>query len=159
MRLEELFAPDAVITELRAADKRQALELIAARLAGVAHLPERRVREAMTLREELGSTGFGQGMALPHARLAEADRPHGLLARLARPVDFLAVDGLPVDLVCALVGPEATPAMNAALAAVCRTLRGGEVAAAMRCAPDARALHGVLIGLPLPGARPVAILS
>ena len=104
------------------------------------HDPAEIARE-LTKREELGSTGMGGGIAIPHARLAPLDRPFGLLARLKRPLDFEAVDGRAVDLVFLLLQPGAAQSDLNALACVARALRDGTRLEKMRAAPSSAELY------------------
>ncbi len=99
----------------------------------------------MQQREKLGSTGVGNGIAIPHGKLPKLDRLFGVFARLERPVDFEALDGQPVDLVFLLLAPEAAGADHLkALARVARLLRDSEVARKLRDSRDAEALYAVL---------------
>ena len=93
-------------------------------------------------REELGSTGMGRGVAIPHARLSVVTKPLGILARLKEPIDFEAIDGNPVDLVFVLLLPEDTRGEQLnALASVSRRLRAPETLRKLRQAKDAAALY------------------
>lgn len=145
MEIAALIAPDRVIAGLRAADKARLIEALAARAAAALHRDARAILDPLLAREELGSTGIGQGVALPHARLAGIDRPFGLFARLDRPIDFAAIDDRPVDLVFLLLTPEGAGSDHlAALAAVSRRLRDRETGQRLRAAKDAAALHACL---------------
>lgn len=103
------------------------------------------VIEALIEREGLGPTGVGQGIALPHARLAEATEVFGLFLRLEKPLNFDAVDRQPVDLVFALIAPENAGVDHLkALALVSRTLRDKSICAKLRANNDASTLHTIL---------------
>ena len=103
------------------------------------------VIEALMDREDLGPTGVGQGIALPHARMAEADSVVGLFLRLEKPLNFEAVDRQPVDLVFALIAPEEAGVDHLkALALVSRTLRDTTFCAKLRANSDAATLHTIL---------------
>ena len=103
-------------------------------------------------REKLGSTGVGNGIAIPHGKLPKLDKLFGLFARLDRPIDFEALDGQPVDLVFLLLAPEAAGADHLkALARVARLLRDPEVARKLRESRDAEALYAVLTLEPATG--------
>lgn len=103
------------------------------------------VIEALMDRENLGPTGVGQGIALPHARMSEADGVFGLFLRLEKPLDFDAVDRQPIDLVFALIAPEEAGVEHLkALALVSRTLRDPSVCAKLRANHDANTLHTIL---------------
>ena len=98
-------------------------------------------------REELGSTGVGNGVAIPHVRLEQVKRPFGIMARLKAPIDFNAVDGQPVDLVClVLLSKGNAGAQLNALAGVARRLRAPEVLQELRRAPNRVILYNVMIG-------------
>ena len=99
MPLNDLVAPQAVIPALKVNNKKQALQDIAERAAELTGRPEREILEVLMQRERLGSTAIGNGIAIPHGKLAKLDRLFGLFARLDRPIDFEALDGQPVDLV------------------------------------------------------------
>ncbi len=106
--------PDNFITEDRiacasnAGSKKRVLETAGKLLAHAAPgLDEQQIFDRLLERERLGSTGFGHGVALPHARIAGIDQAYGSFLRLDQPVDFDAIDEAPVDLVFALLAPEA----------------------------------------------------
>lgn len=103
------------------------------------------VIEALMNREDLGPTGVGQGIALPHARIREAQDVCGLFLRLEKPLDFDAVDRQPVDLVFSLIAPEDAGVDHLkALALVSRTLRNPATCAKLRANSDAATLHTIL---------------
>lgn len=103
------------------------------------------VLEHLEERESLGSTGFGRGVAIPHARIPDLNRPLGAMLKLERPVDFEAADGLPVDLVFGLLSPAHSGATHLhALAEISRLARDERVHDALSDAPDAEALFGLL---------------
>ncbi|WP_342069366.1 PTS IIA-like nitrogen regulatory protein PtsN [Yoonia algicola] len=103
------------------------------------------VIEALMERENLGPTGVGQGIALPHARMPEAKDVFGLFLRLEKPLDFDAVDRQPVDLVFALIAPENAGVDHLkALALVSRTLRNTSICAKLRANQEANTLHTIL---------------
>lgn len=96
-------------------------------------------------REELGSTGLGGGLAIPHARLREVSRPVGVLAILERPIDFEAIDDLPVGLVCLLALPDSADALNA-LATISRYFRQPDMISRLRKARSPGEAHDLLVG-------------
>lgn len=105
------------------------------------------VLEHLEEREKLGSTGFGRGVAIPHARFPGLARPVSALMRLTRPADFAAADGMPVDLVFGLLSPENSGAAHLhALAAISRLVRDEKVRDALVEAPREEALYSLLIG-------------
>jgi PTS system nitrogen regulatory IIA component len=145
MPLSDLVAPQAVIPALKVNNKKQALQEIAARAATLSGLTEREILDVVQQREKLGSTGIGNGIAIPHGKLAKLQRLFGLFARLDRPIDFESLDGQPVDLVFLLLAPEAAGADHLkALARVARLLRTAETAKMLRDSHDAEAIYAVL---------------
>jgi nitrogen PTS system EIIA component len=122
--LADLIGQDHVLADLRCRDKGQLLSDLARAAAAVVSVPDATIAAALAAREALGPTGFGNGFALPHARLDGLDQPFGLFARLARPIDFGAIDQKPVDLVFLLLLPAGADQANVStLAAVARELR------------------------------------
>jgi PTS system nitrogen regulatory IIA component len=96
-------------------------------------------------REALGSTGFGRGVAIPHARVPAIKRPVAAFLRLARPVDFEAADGAPINLVFGLISPEQSGATHLqALAAISRLMRDEHVQEALSAASSEAELYGLL---------------
>jgi PTS system nitrogen regulatory IIA component len=149
MEIDELLTPDSVIPRLRATSKKQALQELAKRAAEVTGLPERAIFDVLLERERLGTTGVGNGIAIPHGKLPGLSRLYGLFARLEHPVDFDSIDEQPVDLIFLLLAPEAAGADHLkALARVARLLRDTEVARKLRESRDAEALYAVLTSTP-----------
>jgi PTS system nitrogen regulatory IIA component len=145
MPLSDLVAPNAIIPALRVNGKKQALQEIAAKAADLSGQNERTIFEILMQREKLGSTGVGNGIAIPHGKLPKLDKLFGLFARLERPIDFEALDGQPIDLVFLLLAPEGAGADHLrALARVARLLRDPDVARKLRESRDAEALYAVL---------------
>lgn len=143
--LSDLLAPDAVLATLKVNSKKQAIQELAEKAAALAGLPEREIFETLLQRERLGSTGVGNGIAIPHGKLPKIGRLFGLFARLERPIDFDALDSEPVDLVFLLLAPEAAGADHLkALARVARVLRDPQTAAKLRATRDGAALHALL---------------
>ncbi|MCP8938831.1 PTS IIA-like nitrogen regulatory protein PtsN [Alsobacter sp. SYSU M60028] len=149
MPLTDFLTPEAVVPSLRASSKKQALQEMAAKAAELSGLPEREIFETLLQRERLGSTGIGQGIAIPHGKLARVEKLFGVFGRLDRPIDFEALDGEPVDLVFVLIAPESAGADHLkALARVARALRDQTVTQKLRAARDAAALYSVLTQAP-----------
>jgi nitrogen PTS system EIIA component len=136
--------PEAVGT-VRADNKAAILELLAARLAEVCRLDPAAVLERIAERESLGSTGFGRGVAIPHARIGGLNSPVAAFLRLEAPVAYDAADGMPVDLVFGLLSPEQAGASHLhALAAISRMMRDEGMHTALSQAPSDEALYGLL---------------
>ena len=93
MLLSDLVAPNAVIPALKVNNKKQALQELAAKAAELTGQNERTIFETLMQREKLGSTANGNGIAIPHGKLARLAKLFGLFARLERPIDFEALDG------------------------------------------------------------------
>jgi PTS system nitrogen regulatory IIA component len=141
----DLVSPNAIIPALKVNGKKQALQEIAAKAAVLTGQSERAILEILLQREKLGSTGVGNGVAIPHGKLAKLANVFGLFARLERPVDFEALDGQPVDLIFLLLAPEGAGADHLkALARIARLLRDQDVAKKLRASRDAQAIYSVL---------------
>jgi len=150
MTLTDLVAPQAVIPSLKVNNKKQALQEIAAKAAAISERPERDIFDVLMQREKLGSTAIGNGIAIPHGKLAKLNRLVGMFARLDRPIDFDALDGQPVDLIFVLLAPEGAGADHLkALARIARMLRDHELANKLRDARDAEAIYA-LLAMPTP---------
>src|SRR6266571_989130 len=145
MPLTSLVAPNAIIPALKVNGKKQLLQELAARAAELSGQNERTIFDTLMQREKLGSTGVGNGIAIPHGKLGKLNKLFGLFARLDRPVDFEALDGQPVDLIFLLLAPEGAGADHLkALARVARLLRDPDIARKLRESRDAEALFAVL---------------
>ena len=106
MDLSDLIEVPAIMPALKANSKKQLLQLLAEKAAAITGLPEREIFDTILQRERLGSTGVGNGIAIPHGKLAGIEKIRGVFARLEAPVDFEALDDQPVDLVFLLLAPE-----------------------------------------------------
>ena len=96
-------------------------------------------------RERLGTTGVGNGIAIPHGKLANMERPHGLFARLERAIDFDSIDDRPVDLIFLLLAPETAGADHLkALAQISRLLRDRNICEKLRGTDTPEALYALL---------------
>jgi nitrogen PTS system EIIA component len=145
MPLNDLVAPNAIIPALKVNGKKQALQELAAKAAELSGQSERTILEILMQREKLGSTGVGNGIAIPHGKLPKLTKLFGVFARLERPIDFESLDGQAVDLVFLLLAPEGAGADHLkALARVARLLRDPDVAHKLRDSRDVEALYSVL---------------
>jgi PTS system nitrogen regulatory IIA component len=145
MEITDLLAPEAVLPSLKAQGKKQLLQELAERAALLSGQPERRIFETLVERERLGSTGMGQGIAIPHGRLAGLTKIVGLFARMETPIAYDAVDNQPVDLVFLLLAPEGAGADHLkALARVSRLLRNQQTCEKLRAATKAEVLYALL---------------
>jgi PTS system nitrogen regulatory IIA component len=135
------------VSDLSVHSKRALLRDLAHRAALVLKVDDDTVFGALLKREELGSTGVGNGVAIPHVRLEQVKEPFGILARLKHPIDFDSIDRQPVDVVCLLLlSKENEQAQLNALAAVARRLRTPELLEELRRAPNRVVLYNVMVG-------------
>ena len=151
MEIRDFLSPDRTVTALRVSDKNRLLLDLAQRAATILGLPAEQVSAALLKREELGSTGTGAGVAIPHARLPGIGKPFGLLvrldkARLDKAIDFDSVDGRKVDVVFVLLLPASAQGEQLnALAAAARALRDPDTIRKVRGAVDGAALYRAVI--------------
>lgn len=145
MRPTDLITPEAVIASLKATTKKQLLQELSERAAKLCGVPAREIFDALLQRERLGSTGIGDGIAIPHGKLARLKNIFGIFARLDHPLDFGALDGAPVDLVFLIITPEASGADHLkALACAARMLREPGLVATIRATRDQNALYSLI---------------
>jgi len=145
MNIADLLQPDAVIASLKVQSKKQLLQELAARAAAQTGIAERKIFETLTERERLGSTGVGEGVAVPHGRMADVKKIVGVFARLENGIDYDAVDKQPVDLAFMLLAPDVAGADHLkALAKVSRLLRNAQAREKLRAATKPEALYAIL---------------
>lgn len=133
MNISDIMTEKSVFVGIKAGSKREFLQELAAAAATATGLDERTVFDTFLERENLGSTGFGGGTALPHGRFEGLDKVHALFAKPSVPLDFDAIDGKPVDLVFALLSPEGNGADHlTALARLSRILKDEALCAKLR---------------------------
>jgi len=151
MSQDTLFHSDGMLCDIHVSSKKQLFQEMASRLLEAEALAGnniacRDIVAAASERERLGSTGVGNGVALPHARIDGLDRVYAVFARLETPIDYDAIDERPVDLVTLLIAPtDAGGAHLRALAKVSRMLRREEMRQRLRAAPNAESLYTILI--------------
>ena len=146
MKLTDLLKPESVIANLKATSKKQALQELSKRIAEIIDQDERDIFEILLEREKLGTTGVGDGIAIPHGKLKSLEKLHGFFARLERPVDFDSVDERPVDLIFLLLAPESAGADHLkALARVSRLLRDKDNCEKLRGSDNPEAIYALLI--------------
>ncbi len=149
MTLTDLITRDAIIPSLKAVSKKQALQELSEVAARQCGLPAREIFDALIQRERLGSTGIGNGIAIPHGKLAKVERIFGVFARVDKPIDFEALDSEPVDLILLLIAPESAGADHLkALARAARLLRSQSTTAKLRATRDAGMLFALLADEP-----------
>ena len=145
MKILDFLSPIDVMTNVAASDKQQLLQELARKAGLIVDVLPNRVFAELQKREELGSTGMGGGVAIPHARFQQINKPFGMLVRLRKPIDFDAVDGKPVDTVFLLLLPEAADGEQlGALALIARKLRNPAITAALRRARDSAEMYRAL---------------
>jgi PTS system nitrogen regulatory IIA component len=145
MKISDILDARAVLPQLSATNKKQALQGIAQHFAMLVAIDQRIIFETLLTREKLGSTGLGQGFAIPHGRLSGLKQVTGLFAKLAQPIDYDAVDGKPVDLVFALLSPDHAGADHlTALAKISRVMRSPAAVSKLRATNTAEGLYAVL---------------
>ncbi|HAQ35834.1 MAG: transcriptional regulator [Maricaulis sp.] len=147
MALSDLLPPDGVVTNLSASSRKQVIQSLAELAVRFCDAYTRDIVDAVLERERLGSTGVGDGVAIPHARVEGVDRVFGVFARLKTPVDFDAIDGRPTDLIVMLLAPEDSSAEHLkALARISRLFRREDMRERLRGAADSDALNAILGG-------------
>ncbi|THK37433.1 PTS IIA-like nitrogen regulatory protein PtsN [Sinorhizobium garamanticum] len=145
MALAGLLHQNAIIPAMRANSKKQLLQELAAKASKLTGLPERDIFDVILQRERLGSTGVGNGIAIPHGKLNNLPSIVGIFARLDTPVDFEALDDQPVDLVFLLLAPEGAGADHLkALSRIARVLRDHDMVAKIRASDSASAIYTLL---------------
>ncbi len=124
MNIADIISKEAVLDNVQATSKRELIQVLSNKIANLANVDERVVFDAVWERENLGSTGYGDGVAFPHARIEGLEKVSAMFARLDEPVDFDSLDGKPVDLVFLLISPENSGADHlTALASLSRVLK------------------------------------
>ena len=147
MHLADFLDTDAIKTALPSGNKRSLMKQLAELAGQRLEIEPSVVLAGLNEREQLGSTGFGQGVAIPHAKIDGLAKIYGLFARLSDPVAYKAIDGRPVDLVFLLLSPPDAGAEHLkALAAVSRVTRDAATLERLRGARSRDALAAVLVG-------------
>ncbi|MCL3881439.1 PTS sugar transporter subunit IIA [Marivita sp. GX14005] len=145
MKFAELLNPRAVKAVSSTSSKKRLMHDIADIAESAYGIPADRSVDALMERENLGPTGVGHGVALPHARLDCVGSVVGVFMLLEKPIDFNSVDRQPVDIVFALFAPEDAGVEHLkALALVSRTLRDPEFCTKLRANPDPATLHTII---------------
>lgn len=146
MEISDLLEPERVVAHLRATSKKQALQDLSRRAAQITGESERAIFDVLMERERLGTTGVGNGIAIPHGKLSSLDQLYGIFARLDQPIDFDAIDERPVDLIFLLLAPETAGADHLkALARVSRLLRDKSACEKLRGTEDSEAIYALLV--------------
>jgi len=147
IRLETILTPGRSLVNVPVGNQVGALEKVANLIAEqVPELEMQDVFEKLIAREKLGSTGFGNGIAIPHCRLEGCSSPVSALLHLDAPIDYDAIDGAPVDLLFVLLVPEAaTDAHLELLRQIASMLDRKEVRERLRAAHSSEALFQVVL--------------
>ena len=145
MEVTDLLDPSGVIPNLRVTGKRQALQELARRAATLTGEDEHKIFESLRERGQLGSTGIGNGTAVPHGRIPGFKRALTMFARLEKPIDFDAIDSQPVDLIFLLLTPADAGADHLkALARISRLLRNRAMCVKLRGTESTDAIYALL---------------
>jgi nitrogen PTS system EIIA component len=143
--LADIIDARAVLPSVKAQGKKQLLSDLSQAIAKFVAVDHRIIFETLLTREKLGSTGIGQGIAIPHGKLASLNRVYGLFARLSTPIAYDSLDGQPVDLVFVLLAPDHAGADHLkALARISRLLRENDTIAKLRGTDTAEGLYSIL---------------
>ncbi len=146
MELSSIIMPDMVVANLKANSKKQVLHELAELVAPKIEASEHDILDTLLQRERLGSTGVGNGVAIPHGKLPNIDGIIGAFARVSKPVAFDAMDDQPVDLFFILLAPEGSGAVHLkALSKIARILRDEDKLDALRKAQSVDEIYGILI--------------
>ncbi len=148
MKIAEFLPKDAVVADLAATDKRGVLAELCGPLAGkTPGVDAKKLLDVLLEREKLGSTGIGEGVAIPHGKLAGLPALVACFGRSTRGVDFEAIDGKPTHLFFALFAPENSAGIHLkALARISRLFKNAAFRQAILAAPDAAAIHELIAG-------------
>ena len=145
MDIKDFLAPSDVFVGIHSSDKTRLLEDLCRRAASILKIDADKITADILKREELGSTGMGGGVAIPHARIADVKKPFGLLARLKSAIEFDSIDHQPVDLVFLLLLPTASAGEQLnALALVVRKLRDADTTRNARRAKEPSGLYAAV---------------
>jgi len=147
MQLADYLDYDAIKTGLPGGNKRSLMKQLSELAGQRLGLSPAAVLAALNEREQLGSTGFGHGVAIPHAKIDGLASIYGIFVRLAEPVDYKAIDSRPVDLIFVLLSPPDAGAEHLkALASISRVTRDAATLERLRGARSRDAVAAVLIG-------------
>ena len=147
MQLAEFLDFDSIRVGVPGGNKRKLLQLLGTMAGARLGYPPEAIVETIAERERLGSTGFGNGVAIPHGKVEGLKRIYAMVVRLAEPIDYKAIDGQPVDLVFLLLSPPDAGAEHLkALASVSRVVRHGPTLEKLRGARSRDAFAAVLMG-------------
>ena len=145
MIVSDILSPDAILTSIKASSKKRVLQEISIAVQNLYGLNQSEVFLALQKREDLGPTGMGHGVAIPHARISSLKSIKGLFAKLIKPLDFGSMDSQNVDLLFVLIAPHESGANHLkALAKISRILRNKSTCEKLRSTVDKSALYSIL---------------
>lgn len=145
MEINDILESTSVLADLKISSKKQLLQELAAAGSKLTGIDSQHIFETLLDREQLGSTGVGNGVAIPHGKIADMEKIVGVFAHLSKPVSFDAVDDQPVDIVFMLLAPEGSGADHLkALSRIARVLRNQSLLKSIRGAHDADAIYSLL---------------
>ncbi len=146
MQISDLLTPETILPDLKATSKKQALQEMASYASAQLNIEDRTILDVLLERERLGSTGVGEGVAIPHGKLIKLDKLYMLFAKLAKPIPFDSTDGRPVDLMFLLLTPENAGGDHlTALAKVSRLLHNEKVCHLLRGSENAEAIYSTIL--------------
>ena len=145
MDISTILTPDSILADLRPNSRRQLLQDLSSHASSLCSADEHDIFDVLSQREQLGSTGVGNGVAIPHGKLPSIDRIVGIFARLSKAVDYDSIDDQPVDLVFMLLAPEGSGADHLkALSRIARLMREPSLLAQLRASSDSEALYALI---------------
>lgn len=145
MTISALLSPQKIFIDTDVSSKKKLLELIANITADQTQLSESTIYNNLLNRERLGSTGLGQGFAVPHARLPDLQKTVGCFFRLKQPVNFESPDNRPVDLVFTIIIPqEATEEHLLILSSLARVFSDADICEAIRAADSKEEIEKII---------------
>lgn len=146
MLISDLLTLETIIPDLKATGKKQALQELASYASAQLGIEDRLILDVLLERERLGSTGVGEGVAIPHGKLLQLDKIYLLFARLVKPIPFDSCDNRPVDLMCLLLTPENAGGDHlTALAKVSRLFRNQKVCSLLRGSENAETIYSAIL--------------
>ena len=145
MDISTILSPDTILSNLKPNSRRQLLQELASTAASHCEADKQQIFETLSNRERLGSTGVGNGVAIPHGKLPNIQKIMCVFARLSKPVDYDSIDDQPVDLVFVLLAPEGSGADHLkALSRIARLMREPSLLSQLRASTDSEALYALI---------------
>ncbi|MBX7146924.1 MAG: PTS IIA-like nitrogen regulatory protein PtsN [Alphaproteobacteria bacterium] len=149
MEINQLLTPERILVNLHASNKKQLLQELSSYASSIVNINERSIFETLLEREALGTTGVGQGIAIPHGKFDSLKQLYGFFVRLETPINFDSIDNQDVDLIFLLLAPETSGADHLkALAKISRLLRNQTICEKIRATEDINSIYGIFIHTP-----------